>query len=299
MPEIEMVGLGNEENMIRGFSMIVCTRNRSTSLRRCLAAIPVAEMLESQGELIVVNNASTDETRQLLASFRRDAPFPVTVVDEPRPGLGRARNTGVAKASGEVLFFTDDDCYVAPGTIRKARTIFASKAFLYCGGQLLVYDPTDAGYGFNTNDQLELIPPYSFLPAGRISGALMVIHRLVFDTIGGFDPCAGPGASFCFDDVDFCARASMAGFAGAFVPDLIVYHHHGRKEGDEIERLKERDDYGRGAYYAKLTLMGRLSYVRYWGYYALYLHPRSKTMREVRGALGYACARIFRSAEMK
>lgn len=82
----------------------------------------------------------------------------------------------------------------------------------------------------------------------------MVVHRRVVDSIGAFDPILGAGTPFRCEDIEYCARASM--------PDLVVYHHHGRKPDPDIERLAEMDDYARGACYMKFILCGELSYVK-------------------------------------
>src|SRR5215469_8201036 len=93
-------------------SLVVCTRDRCSSLRTCLEYI---RRLESPGEweLIVVDNGSNDGTAELVRDFAEGASFRVVLVYEPKRGLGRARNAGIARATGEIIAFTDDDCYVS------------------------------------------------------------------------------------------------------------------------------------------------------------------------------------------
>jgi len=280
-----------DEQRKRRLSVIICSRNRVATLKNCLRAISSEEMEKAGGELILVNNGSTDQTEQVMRHFRESSPFPVEVVNEPTRGLGRAKTSGLARAAGETIIFTDDDCYLAGGYLLRASTVFASGTFDYCGGRILLYDETDSRYGCNQQEELRIIPPFSFIGAGEIQGANMVVHRRVVDKIGGFDSMLGAGTPFRCEDIEFCARASMAGFAGAHVPDLVVYHHHGRKPGPDIQMLADMGDYARGAYYMKFLLRGNLTYLRNWMRLSLIPGTRHMAVREMRGAMAYLFAR--------
>jgi glycosyltransferase involved in cell wall biosynthesis len=272
-------------------SLIICSKNRALSLKRCLESINTREMLEVTGELILVNNGSTDSTEEIMYSFKENSLFPVNIVNEPKPGLGRARNAGLSKVTGHTIIFTDDDCYLAPGYLLKANKVFESGNFHYCGGRALRYDLTDSDYACIEREDLEIIPANSFILPGKIQGSNMVIHRSVIDKIGPFDPMLGAGTPFRCEDIDYCARASMAGFVGAYIPDLIVYHHHGRKPGPDIENLKRDNDYARGAYYTKLILMGKYKYFKSWIRFGLNLRRMPSTIREIKGGIKYIFAR--------
>src|SRR5690349_3614302 len=93
-------------------SVVVSTRNRSEALRRCLMCFTA---VKSPGpwELVIVDNGSSDNTSEVVAEFARTAAFRVLLVTEPRRGLGRARNAGIKVSSGDIIAFTDDDCYVS------------------------------------------------------------------------------------------------------------------------------------------------------------------------------------------
>jgi glycosyltransferase involved in cell wall biosynthesis len=95
-------------------SIIVCTHDRSSALPECLRSI-LADPASVSRELIVVDNASTDETKDVVAEVADGAPVPVRYVYEPRLGKSYALNAGVAHALGEVLLFTDDDVRVEEG----------------------------------------------------------------------------------------------------------------------------------------------------------------------------------------
>ena len=105
-------------------SIIICTRNRAESLREALAAIGRCEVpRDLPAELLVVDNGSTDDTRQVVESTRL-ANMPVRYAIETRPGKGYAYNRALAETTGQVLLFTDDDV-VRPGSDRLVDAVVA------------------------------------------------------------------------------------------------------------------------------------------------------------------------------
>ena len=246
-------------------SVIICSRNRALQLKRCLKSINADEMTAVGAELILVNNNSTDSTLEVMESFKRETPFSVQIVNEPNTGLSRARNAGLFKAKGEIIVFTDDDCYLSKGYLTKANTIFDSEEFDYCGGQVWSYNETDSTICASYFDIKHIIEPFSFIEPGFIHGANMVFRRRVINKIGMFDIMLGKGALFqAADDTDYVARASWNGFRGARIPELIVYHDHGIKRGKEEDNVRMVYAAGRGAYYAKCILQGRFIYLVNW-----------------------------------
>ncbi|HUJ10140.1 MAG TPA: glycosyltransferase family A protein [Verrucomicrobiae bacterium] len=279
-------------------TLLICTRNRAAALERCLDSISQPEMVEVGGELLLVDNGSSDETPQVMRAFKDTAPFPVEIVTEPVAGLSRARNAGLAKARGEVIVFSDDDCYLAQGFLTTASCVFDSGQFHFCCGRTLLYDPTDSAYGCMTEEKFSLFPPNSFINAGEIQGTNMIFHRRVIERVGGFDPMLGAGTPFRCEDIDYCGRASMQGFAGAYVPELTVYHHHGRKPGSQdLERIQKDNDYARGAYYMKFILLGKMLYAREWLRHARKRSQRRIALRELNGGIRYAWARFRKNRE--
>lgn len=266
---------------------MICTRDRAAQLKRCLDALPADEILKLGAEIVLVDNGSVDETPDVLRRFREQASFPVKLVTEARAGLSNARNAGLAHCSADVIAFVDDDCYLQAGFLTTAVAEFRSDRFQYCGGRILLYDASDSPTGCNFQNEREIIPPRSFVPAGKIQGANMVIRREVFDKIGRFDPDFGAGTRFRCEDIELIGRASMAGFTGAHVPELVVYHHHGRKDGPEIDRLERANDYARGACYAKFVMNGRFVYIAGWLRRAIIPWRVLRTCREIRGAFDY------------
>ena len=128
----------------------------------------------------------------------------------------------------------------------------------------------------------------------------MVVSRKVFDRIGLFDPDLGAGTPFRCEDIDFCAKASWAGFTGAHVPELVVCHHHGRKPGKVIANLCLANDYARGAYYMKYLFKGHFSYLKNW-IKTTYKSPNINFRAELRGASYYLINKLglFKSRKLE
>ena len=93
-------------------SVVICTRNRASVLRQALQS--VLECKKPEGldswEVIVVDNASSDDTPKLADEFR--SRLPLRYVREEQPGLSNARNRGVQAARGEWILWIDDDVTV-------------------------------------------------------------------------------------------------------------------------------------------------------------------------------------------
>lgn len=261
-------------------------------LKRCLDSLNHDEMIAAFCELIVVDNGSTDLTSEVLDSYRKKCDFPLIIINEQKVGLSHARNAGVLRAQGNLLIFTDDDCYLTPNYLQTAARIFNKNEFSYCGGNVLLYDQSDSDYGCSIQQELEIILPHSVILPGKIQGANMVFCRKVFNKIGLFDTALGAGTPFRCEDIDICARASLAGFVGARVPELSVYHHHGRKKGDAENQWIRDNDYARGAYYAKLILAGHWIYLKWWIKLTLLKKNLGRFVREILGFVHYFFARM-------
>src|ERR1700742_4574973 len=95
-------------------SVLVCTRNRASSISETLEALAALDYPNFE---ILIVDSSTGEDREKTAVLA--AKFKAKYVPEPRPGLSLARNTGIAAASGEIIAFTDDDCVPAKDWLTK------------------------------------------------------------------------------------------------------------------------------------------------------------------------------------
>lgn len=88
-------------------SVVIPTRDRATSLHRCLDALTVQSVPAEEFEVVVVDDGSSDETPRLLDGYA--APFSLRAVNQANAGAGAARNRGIELAAGEFCLFLDDD----------------------------------------------------------------------------------------------------------------------------------------------------------------------------------------------
>jgi glycosyltransferase involved in cell wall biosynthesis len=235
-------------------SLIICTRDRCQQLVRCLQSVR-GITFERPWELIVVDNGSVDETAAVVRQFIGSAGVSAAYVFEPKLGKSNALNTAIEIARGQILAFTDDDCYPAPDFLSRVCSAFMDPSVGYITGRIMLHDPTDYPVTVNETIMPLTFPARSLVTVGSVQGANMAFRRGVLSGIGGFDPVFGAGTQFAGEDLDAAGRASAAGWKGRYCPEVIVRHHHRRKASD-IPRLMKLYGMGAGAYHLKLLLNG-------------------------------------------
>jgi len=280
-------------------SLIICTRDRCRQLARCLDAVRSISF-DRRWELIVVDNGSVDETTATIQNFINTVPILTRYVLERKPGLGNAHNAGLQVARGEILAFTDDDCYPAPDFLTRIWSGFKDPSIGYLTGRIILHDPADHPVTIRESTVPLTFPEKSFVPVGAVAGANMAFRREALREIGGFDPLFGPGSLFNAEELDAAGRASAMGWKGQYRPEVAVRHHHGRKAAD-APGLWKSYGIGAGAYHMKLLLKGR-QYL--WFAQSVYqIRQRAKISRrmllwEPVGAMKYLCvylAEVFRA----
>lgn len=285
-------------------SVVLCTRNRAGQLLACLDALARTLYDPRRWELVVVDNGSTDETQTVLLRFAyQHRHLQVTGVIEQTPGLGAARNAGIAAARSPLIACTDDDCYPAPDWLHAlVETCHAPIALApahvqygYVGGRIELHDATDAPVTIQRRPYPRDWAPHAWPLPGDLHGANLAFRKEVWSAIGGFDPAFGPGAQYVCDDLDFVTRASLAGYYGAYTPDAVVSHHHGRQPGPATRALSETYARGRGAYYAKQvrTSTEPYQFLRQW-YWDVLVHLRRGRVGEVRREIQAAASWVWR-----
>jgi glycosyltransferase involved in cell wall biosynthesis len=159
------------------YSVIIPAYNEEVWLPRALTAMRVAMAgVQDRGELIVVDNNSTDRT----AAIARD--FGATVVFEPKNSISRARNAGAAAARGRYLIFMDADSTPSPDLLVK---VIANLAPGDCcgGGALFALDDTTHRFAGRFVEMFNRVAAeHSYAP-----GCFMYCRRDAFEGVGGFD----------------------------------------------------------------------------------------------------------------
>jgi glycosyltransferase involved in cell wall biosynthesis len=241
-------------------SVIVGTRNRAHVITECLDSIAAAfaKARPLDAEIIVVDNGSTDGTLDLIRNWVAACPFSARWLSESRPGLSAARNYAMRVAQGDLLMFTDDDCRLNEDYIKDLlRHDAADTEPVLRGGRVERGDPTDLTLATKTSPDLTRwhrrmrSARYENL-AAAIVGCNLALRREVAERIGPFDERIGPGCSIpAAEDTDWVWRAYLADITIEYVPDMVVYHRHGRKGQVEGDKLFANYMIGSGALYAK------------------------------------------------
>jgi glycosyltransferase involved in cell wall biosynthesis len=118
-------------------SIVICTYNRAHSLSETLDSLKGLDTDGLRGEIILVDNNSSDATRDTIEAFIPRAPMTTHYVFEPRQGLSHARNTGVDVAKGDVVVFSDDDVLFDRRWLREIAAAFAEPSVAAIGGKIL------------------------------------------------------------------------------------------------------------------------------------------------------------------
>ena len=284
-------------------TLLLCTRNRTATLRRALATIEALEVPNSF-ELVVVDNGSTDATPEVLAHFAARAPFSVVIVNETRPGLGNARNAGLAHATNEIVCCTDDDCLLGVDhilSVSRSFARFADYGVAFIGGRILQGPSGGARVALLEAAELRFFPAGSVLWPGAVQGANISFRVAALRAIGGFDGRMGAGTAFRVEDLDGAARLLQAGGAGVLDPNLVVHHDH-RRGPLRARRLEAANARGRGAFVAARVGGGDRRYGRSWLEQATarigrrpdhVLRACATTSQELFGAAHWALLRAF------
>lgn len=219
-------------------TVIIATHNRCNILAKTLASITASTSRDpSEWEVLVVDNNSTDQTRQVVEEISHRHPGRFRYAREPLPGKSYALNTGIRKARGEILAFTDDDVTVEPDWLKNLTRNLAGSEWAGAGGRILMTEK------FSPPSWLPLDGPYSMagLIAGQFDlglepcrlhhapyGANMAFRREVFEKYGGFrtdlGPSPDPDIPKANEDTELGRRLMAAGERLRYEPSAIVYH---------------------------------------------------------------------------
>lgn len=126
------------QDQLPDISVVITTYNRADLLSATLRGLLAQEAEGVRYEIVVVDNNSTDNTRQVVQSFRAQENPVLRYVFEPRQGVSQGRNTGVAAARASIVAFTDDDVVPTPGWVAQIKRAFDEhKQIGFLGGKIL------------------------------------------------------------------------------------------------------------------------------------------------------------------
>jgi glycosyltransferase involved in cell wall biosynthesis len=202
-------------------TVVAATHNRAGRLERLLEALRAQTLGADRFEVVIVDDASQDDTRDVLAAAQERGDLALRVLHrDTAGGPAAARNTGWRTATAPVVAFTDDDC--RPTATWLEAGLATLRATANGSGEALVQ-----GHTSPDPDEAERLGPFSrSLNIQRLdhyyATANMFYAHSLLERLGGFDEhtFSGPGG----EDTDLAWRAIEDGVPVAFADDARVHH---------------------------------------------------------------------------
>jgi len=233
-------------------TLIICTYNRCDSLAATLESISHSTLPEGiEWEVLVMDNNSSDRTREVVEEFSRRHPDRFRYLLEPRQGKSYALNSGVQDARGDIVVFTDDDVTVDPNWLQNLTSKLHTNEWAGAAGRVLrtwtcpqpPWLSLDRRYekmgwalvSFDINQEAGELPS-AYPPVG----ANMAFRKAIFSKHGGFRTDLGPrgkeiskpslksgsagSTAGMWEDTEFSQRLFRKGERFRYEPSAVVYH---------------------------------------------------------------------------
>ena len=205
-------------------SVIIPVRNRPDDIAACLQALKQLAYPDDKLEIIVVDDASTDQTPDVVSRFAvRLIPL------KQHKQASHCRNLAARHSRGDILAFIDSDCLAGSAWLRELVPAFKDAQLGALGGVV------DSYFNANGLDRYEKVKsslsvsswfkrsqkndPFFYLPACNL-----LVRRRLFLELGGFKEELVVG-----EDVDLCWRIRKRGYQIEYRPEGRVYHKHRNK----------------------------------------------------------------------
>lgn len=211
-------------------SVILCTRNRATRLSVALNALAAMQVRAGiEWEVLIVDNGSTDATRDTVRAFIEDNHPRFRYVYEPEPGKTYALNCGISKAQGEILAFTDDDAIVDTNWLTAIVEAFGHYLPDGVGGKVLpVWGGERPGWLSDRFLNVLALLDYGDEPfqlnwkinPHMLYGVNFAFRKSVFDQLGGFNTILGSRG----EDQELFDRLATSNACVIYDPTIVVQH---------------------------------------------------------------------------
>lgn len=215
-------------------TVVLCTYNRCRLLPAALESVAASILpVGKEWEVLVVDNNSKDQTRQVVEEFLLRYPGRFQYLFEANPGKSYALNSGIAAAKGDVLAFMDDDVTVAPDWLQNLTVPFEAESYAGTAGRVVPQWNTAAptwvpkeGWAiagplvsFDRGDQGALLEESPV-------GTNMAFRKSAFEKYGLFrvDLGPSPNSEIRNEDSEFARRLFAAGEHIYYQPYAVVYH---------------------------------------------------------------------------
>lgn len=220
-------------------SIVIPVFNKADYTFQCIRSL-MREIDFKENEVIVVNNASKDETEQILSYM--DGLVRV-IHNRENQGFVRACNQGAAVARGKYIIFLNNDTVVLPGWLKHLVDTAENDTSIGAVGSMMIYpdgrlqeaggiiwkDGTGEHYGRGRDPRNK---KYNFArEVDYCSGASLLVRKELFDKLGGFDERYIPAF---YEDADLCFGIRSLGYKVIYQPASKLFHHEGITAGTNV-----------------------------------------------------------------
>lgn len=211
-------------------SVIVLCYNNVEFTRACLDSLERYSDYPNL-ELIAVDNASSDETPQVLSEWAAAAPNRMHIANSRNLGFSAGNNVGLVAATGDYLVILNNDTYVTPGWVRSLMRHLMRNPKAGLVGPVTNNIGNEARIDIHYASMEEMIerageytrshPGHSF-PIDTAAFFCIMMTRRAYEAVGPMDEDFGVGF---FEDDDYCRRLALQGFEVRCADDVFVHHH--------------------------------------------------------------------------
>jgi N-acetylglucosaminyl-diphospho-decaprenol L-rhamnosyltransferase len=219
--------------MTKPITAVIVTYQSARTIGRALAA---ARRCHDAGllDLVVVDNASSDATREILA---REAGWARVVLEATNHGFGRGCNIGFEHVRSPYTILINPDAVVEPDALHTMLEFLEQRPnagivgpATLCGNndELQTSGPyptpwstlRDALPSFGRSSAVPIVPGSAPMRTGWVCGAILMIRSALMRELGGFDP----RFFLYWEEVDLCRRAERAGFENWVLGSALARH---------------------------------------------------------------------------
>ncbi|ELZ86149.1 glycosyltransferase AglI [Haloferax elongans ATCC BAA-1513] len=198
-------------------SVIIPVYNDPEGIEDTLTALTNQTYPADKLELLPVDNGSTDNTREVIRQFAAENETVELVVEDEIQGSYAARNTGIERATGDVLAFVDADMYMDETWLETAVEAVEDAPYVGCNVELVVDGDETFAARFDSRTAFPIeqyITEQQYAPT-----CCLLVHRSVFEDVGPFDALLVSGG-----DSEFGNRVAQAGYDQQFAAGATLYH---------------------------------------------------------------------------
>jgi glycosyltransferase involved in cell wall biosynthesis len=240
-PIFQLIDNSRFDGSAPAVSVIVTLYNYRAYIRQCLKSLEDSNTAAIPGgiEVVIVNDASTDDSLVQAIASQRNSRHPVRIVDKQlNTGLADARNIGLQSARAPYAFILDADNMVFPRALEQLHSTIVrdNSAAVYsmlCRFQGAHNNPEGLLSYYDWDPQMLIEYPYI--------DAMAMFDREQLIKIGGYDTELYKYGWFGWEDYDLWLRIAQADLRVSFLPNVLCLYRHHEKAMSNTTNLFERE----------------------------------------------------------